>query len=135
MKKLLSLDVQHISTYGLKIEEESFWGKNSPQELPDDDMQADMYLAINTYLNSKDYKRYEISNFALDGFESKHNLNYWNNEEYYGFGLAAHGYIDGIRYSNSYILDKYILEPLVRENEHVQREQEILEDLACGKRR
>lgn len=122
------LGIQHLSTYGLKIEEESFWGKCPPENLPDDDSQADMYLVINDFLEKNGYKRYEISNFAQEGFESKHNLNYWNNEEYYGLGVAAHGYIDGIRYSNSCILDEYITSPLVRKNEHVQSEQEILEE-------
>ena len=52
-------------------------------------------------LKRKKYTHYEVSNFALENYESIHNLNYWNNNEYYGFGLGAHGYIDGIRYENT----------------------------------
>ena len=128
LKTLTDLGIQHISTYGLKIEENSYFYKNIPQNLPDDDIQADMYLFINDYLQKYKFKRYEISNFALQGFESKHNLNYWNNKEYYGFGLSAHGYNDGIRYANSYNLSEYIKSPLVKSSSHKQTEQEKLEE-------
>ena len=128
LKILTNLGIQHISTYGLKIEENSYFYKNVPQNLPDDDIQADMYLFINNYLEKYNFKRYEISNFALQGFESKHNLNYWNNKEYYGFGLSAHGYNDGIRYANSYNLSEYIKSPLIKPSSHKQTEQEKLEE-------
>lgn len=123
-----SLNIQHISTYGLKIEEESYFGKNPPKNLPDEDLQADMYLLINSYLENKDYKRYEISNFAINGYESKHNLNYWNNAEYYGFGVAAHGYLKGIRYSNFKTLEEYIISPQEQETVQVLSMQEKLEE-------
>jgi oxygen-independent coproporphyrinogen-3 oxidase len=123
-----TLGVQHISTYGLKIEEESFWGKFPPENIPDEDIQAEMYLEVNNFLEDIGFKRYEISNFALEGYESKHNLNYWNNEEYYGFGVAAHGYIDGIRYSNYCTLDEYLNNPTQHANGHIQTEQEKLEE-------
>lgn len=128
LEKIVSLGVQHISTYGLKIEEDSYWGKNPPMNLPDEDSQADMYLEVNSFLESKGYKRYEISNFALEGFESKHNLNYWNNEEYYGFGVSAHGYIDGVRYSNFCTLEEYMNNPATHSNGHIQTEEEKLEE-------
>lgn len=128
LEKIIALKVQHISTYGLKIEKESYFGKYLPQDLPDDDLQADMYLLINEYLNEKNYNRYEISNFSLEGFESKHNLNYWNNYEYYGFGVAAHGYVDGIRYSNYRTLDEYFNNPSKYETGHTLSEQEKLEE-------
>lgn len=123
-----SLEIQHISTYGLKIEENSFWGKETPQNLPDDDSQADMYIEINKFLEEKGFLRYEISNFALPNFESKHNTNYWNNEEYYGFGVAAHGYVDGIRYSKTQLLDEYIKNPAEYSESHLQSENEKLEE-------
>jgi oxygen-independent coproporphyrinogen-3 oxidase len=75
-----------------------------------------MYLIVNDYLDKKGYKRYEISNFAIEGFESKHNLNYWNNNEYYGFGVAAHGYVNNCRYSNTENLDEYLKNPHLRKN-------------------
>ena len=123
-----SLDIQHISTYGLKIEEGSYFYQNMPKNLPDDDLQADMYLGINEILENSGYHRYEVSNFALKGFESKHNLNYWNNEEYYGFGVAAHGYIDGIRYSNFTTIEEYLNNPAQHKYGHIQTEKEKLEE-------
>lgn len=128
IETLLSLDIQHISTYGLKIEDGSYFGKNPPQNLPDDDTQADMYLFINEQLQHAGFYRYEVSNFAKPGFESKHNLNYWDNNEYYGFGIASHGYKDGIRYSNTCDFDKYLANPAQHETGHVLTEQEKLEE-------
>lgn len=121
-----SLEVQHISTYGLKIEEGSYFYKNRPENIPDDDLQADMYLKINETLENAGYKRYEVSNFAHTTCESRHNLNYWNNEEYYGFGVAAHGYLDGVRYFNSKTFDKY--SSSFREIEHRVSDTEKLEE-------
>ncbi len=123
-----SLDIQHISTYGLKIEEGSYFFKNIPENLPDDDLQADMYLEINEFLENNNYKRYEVSNFALAGFESKHNLNYWNNTEYYGFGIAAHGYLNGVRYSNFRTLEEYLSSPQEQEITKVLAESEKIEE-------
>lgn len=136
LEKITSLGIQHISTYGLKIEEESFWGKISPKNLPDDDMQADMYILINDYLATKGYDRYEISNFSKKGFESNHNLNYWDNAEYYGFGVAAHGYVDGIRYSNPTVLKQYLENPLKHHEEHlVSKEEQLEEEIFLGFRK
>lgn len=125
---ITTLGIQHISTYGLKIEEGSYFYNNPPKNLPDDDAQADMYITINNYLEKNGYKRYEISNFCLEGFESKHNLNYWNNSEYYGFGVSAHGYINGVRYSNYCTLEEYFKNPAQHQNGHIQTEQEKLEE-------
>ena len=69
-----------------------------------------MYFTIINYLKKRKYNHYEISNFALKGYESRHNLSYWNNEEYYGFGLGASGYIDGFRYDNTRNLSRYMSE-------------------------
>ena len=122
------LDIQHVSTYGLKIEEGSYFYSNYPQSLPNDDLQADMYLEINKYLENLGYKRYEISNFAKNGYESKHNLTYWDNAEYYGFGVAAHGYINGIRYSNYTTLEEYMNSPSTHECGHFLTDKEKLEE-------
>lgn len=141
LEKFLSLDIQHISTYGLKIEEESFWGKCYNKEtnllitsdtdqiyLPLDDEQADMYEVVNDVLEANGFYRYEVSNFAKDGFESSHNLNYWNNNEYYGFGVAAHGYVDGVRYSNYTSLEEYMAKPHIHECGRTLSMQEKLEE-------
>lgn len=127
LEKFLELGIQHISTYGLKIEAESFWGKNPPN-VPDDDIQADMYELINQKLEQNGFFRYEVSNFAQKGFESRHNLNYWDNNEYYGFGVAAHGYLDGARYSNFTTLEEYLEKTSTHEIGHILSEEEKLEE-------
>lgn len=127
LEKFLELGIQHISTYGLKIEADSFWGKNPPN-VPDDDIQADMYELINQKLEQNGFFRYEVSNFAQKGFESRHNLNYWDNNEYYGFGVAAHGYLDGARYSNFTTLEKYMKKPSTHEVGHILSQEEKLEE-------
>lgn len=128
LKSFLELDIQHISTYGLKIEENSFFGKNPPKDLPDDDIQADMYEKINNILANNGFIRYEISNFAKEGYHSRHNMNYWNNAEYYGFGVASHGYLDENRYSNVCTIEKYIENCTEREFSHKVTLQEKLEE-------
>ena len=128
LKRLIELDIEHISTYGLKIDEGCYFASNRPKKLPNDDMQADMYLLINETLEKSGFSRYEVSNFAKQNFESRHNLNYWNNEEYYGFGVAAHGYIDGKRYSNQTTIKKYCENPLIHNETHALSEQERLEE-------
>lgn len=125
---ITSLNVEHISTYGLKIEENSYFGKYLPENLPDDDLQADMYLLINKSLENSGFSRYEISNFARRGYVSNHNLNYWNNNDYYGFGLSAHGYKAGIRYCNASDIDRYYQNPTVHELEHTVSLKEKLEE-------
>ena len=107
--KTASLKTEHISCYGLKIEEGTQLSmfKDSPF-LPDDDVQADMYLYAIETLARFGYKQYEISNFARRGFESKHNMKYWFGEEYIGFGAAAHSYIGKCRYSFVEDVEKYV---------------------------
>ncbi len=128
LDRFLSLDIQHISTYGLKIEENCFWSKEPPKDLPSEDLQADMYEEVDNTLENAGFYRYEVSNFAKKGFESRHNLNYWDNNEYYGFGAAAHGYSDGIRYSNFTNLEDYMAKPHIHEFGHTLNEQEKLEE-------
>ena len=123
LKKALKLGVQHISLYGLKIDEGCYFYKNMPEKLPDIDSQADMYLKAVEIL--KNFGHYEISNF---GKPSQHNLNYWNNNSYYGFGIAAHGYINNIRYSNFETLEEYINNPTKHNIEIKLTKQEQLEE-------
>jgi len=124
----VSLDVTHISSYGLKIDEGSYFYKNKPKNLPDSDMQADMYLKMTEILEQNGFKHYEISNFAKNGFYSEHNMNYWNAKEYYGFGCASCGYENKIRYSHENTIEKYIKNPLFLIKETPQTEQEMLEE-------
>ena len=91
--------VKHISAYILKIEENTvFYRKRDSLNLPDDDVTADMYLEAVSYLEQNGFNQYEISNFALAGYESRHNLKYWNCEEYLGIGPSAHSFFDGKRF-------------------------------------
>ncbi len=122
------LDLEHISTYGLKIEPGSFFYKNLPKNLPDEDMQADMYLKINEICHKYGYHHYEISNFAKKNFISKHNLNYWNAKEYYGFGCASAGYENLVRYSHLSSIEKYCLNPLNLTDLFVLNTQYLLEE-------
>lgn len=89
----------HISAYILKLEEGT-WFYNNVQKLnlPDEDLTADLYLQMVGFLEESGFSQYEISNFAKPGYESKHNLKYWNCEEYLGIGPAAHSFLDGKRF-------------------------------------
>lgn len=126
LKRGINLDIQHISLYGLKIDEGSYFYKYKPENLPDDDIQADMYIkAIETMIN---FEHYEISNFSKKGYNSRHNMNYWDNNTYYGFGCAAHGYIDGNRYFNTSNLNNYLINPIDNKTFHKLTIQEQLEE-------
>ena len=104
-----ALKVEHVSCYGLKIEEgtQLYIFKDSPF-LPNDDAQYDMYLYAVEMLSRFGYRQYEISNFARRGYESKHNLKYWLGDEYIGFGPGAHSYIGRCRYSFYEDIEKYV---------------------------
>lgn len=128
LKQAVELGLQHISLYGLKIEEGCYFYQNIPQNLPDDDIQADMYLKAIDCLQQLGYVHYEVSNFAQTDYYSRHNLNYWNNAEYYGFGAGAHGYKNGERYENEFNLDSYIKNPIAKINSHTLTKQEQLEE-------
>lgn len=105
----VSCGAKHISAYMLKIEEGTYFYKNrSKLDLPDDDFTADLYLHMVMRLESAGFMQYEISNFSLPGFESRHNLKYWNCEEYLGIGPAAHSFIDGKRFYYERDTDAFI---------------------------
>ena len=114
--------------YGLKIDENCYFSKYPPNNLPDEDIQADMYLKAIEILIKNNFSHYEISNFAKNNFFSKHNLNYWNNKNYYGFGAGAHGYENEIRYYNTANLKNYILSPCKHEYSKKLTTQEQLEE-------
>lgn len=100
--QILKLEPEHISAYGLKIEEGTpFAQMRETLSFPDEDQEFEMYVTCRKLLEANGYRRYEISNFAKSGRESKHNLRYWRGEEYIGFGVAAHSFVDGERFGNS----------------------------------
>lgn len=95
----VSQNITHISCYILKIEKNTpFYTMRERLNLPDDDTVADMYLFMCEYLEKHGFMQYEISNFSKKGFESKHNLKYWNCEEYLGIGASAHSFMNGKRF-------------------------------------
>ncbi|OGI21465.1 MAG: hypothetical protein A2287_02370 [Candidatus Melainabacteria bacterium RIFOXYA12_FULL_32_12] len=122
------LDIHHISAYGLKIEEGTKFAKNLPPNLPEEEISAQMYLKTIEILDDYNFRHYEISNFAISGYESRHNLSYWHNEEYFGFGLAAHSYVNGVRYSNTCNLDEYVNDPSKKASSHKVSKQEAIEE-------
>lgn len=109
-----ALGPEHLSCYGLKLEEGTpLWQQRQELTLPDDDAQADMYLYTVAALSEAGYGQYEISNFAKAGRESRHNLKYWRMQEYAGFGPGAHSDFGGVRYGYVRDLDGYIAGRLV----------------------
>lgn len=128
LKTAIDLNVEHISLYGLKLDKGCDFYEKPPENIPNQDTQADMYLKAVEILKNRGFEHYEISNFGIKSFESKHNLNYWNNNTYYGFGCSASGYIDKIRYQMTPDLEKYIHNPFNRDFEQELSEQEILEE-------
>ena len=111
LEKIISLNPNHISVYSLIVEEGTLIFKLLEEgkiKLPSDEEERRMYWYVKDFLELSGYNHYEISNFSKKGKESKHNLNCWNQEEYIGFGLAAHSYINGIRFCNISNLEEYI---------------------------
>lgn len=111
LNEVIKLDPNHISLYSLILEPGTELEKLVTQhklELIDDKIEREMYWKTKNILEKNGYKHYEISNFAKNGYESKHNMDCWNQEEYIGFGLAAHSYYNNKRFSNKANLENYI---------------------------
>lgn len=109
--RIIKLNPEHISVYSLIIEEGTpFYKKymNNELKLPEDEIERKMYWLVKKRLEEAGYKHYEISNFAKPGYESKHNLACWNQEEYIGLGVSAHSYTNNLRYSNIDNIPNYI---------------------------
>lgn len=125
----LKLDIPHISTYSLIIEDNTMLKINGMKNI-DEDIDYEMYKYIEDALEKNDYIHYEISNYAKNGYQSKHNLVYWNNEEYYGFGLSSTSYINNERITNTKNLRKYLngeyLDTSVYEDKDISMENEIM---------
>lgn len=134
LQKTMEIEPKHVSLYGLKIEEGSYFYKNMPKNLPNDDLQASMYELALEVLNKK-YQHYEFSNFTLnEKYFSKHNLTYWNCKKYYGFGLSASGYIDFGRYTNTFNYKNYINNPTDKFFEKLSIQSKIEEEIFLGLR-
>ena len=107
LASFLSLDVPHISLYSLIIEQHTKFSVKKIEYI-DEDLDYEMYKYINKVLKENGYIHYETSNYAKDGFQSMHNLTYWHNLEYYGFGIGASGYLNNVRYENTHSINNYL---------------------------
>ena len=130
--RILDLYPEHISSYGLKIEENTVFAKTRDKlALPNEDEEFSFYKILTDKLAQNGYHKYEISNFSREGFESKHNTRYWLGDEYIGFGVAAHSFFDGERYGNSrdiksFIASKDITEERRRLTKHESDEEYVM---------
>ncbi|WP_295631026.1 radical SAM family heme chaperone HemW [uncultured Mitsuokella sp.] len=125
LETMISLQPEHISIYGLQLEEGTAFAKMQEMgklHLPDEDTVEEMYDTMTSFLPQHGYARYEISNFAKPGFESRHNLSYWQDIPYLGLGAAAHSYLEGQRYENVRDIPAYI--EGIRLGRSIRREEE-----------
>lgn len=129
LEQALALDIQHISMYGLKVEEQTALARllqhpvaQSAYLMPSDDETVERYYQAVQALHVDGFEQYEFSNFCRPGFESRHNLNYWQNGAYYAFGVSAHGYVPAqntakgvtqmLRYETVRDLEAYLANPM-----------------------
>ena len=111
LNEIIKLNPTHVSVYSLIVEENTKMEQlinNKELQLPDEELERQMYWYVKNTLELNGYNHYEISNFAKKGKESKHNLNCWEQKEYIGLGLAAYSYLNGVRYGNTGNIEKYI---------------------------
>ena len=134
LKEFLKLDITHISTYSLIIEDKTILKINNHKNI-DEDIDYQMYKLIENTLTQNGYIHYEVSNYAKKGYESKHNLVYWNNKEYYGFGLGSTSYINNIRRTNTKNLTKYLKSNYIDEEECEDIDTRIENEIMLGLRK
>ncbi|WP_125766310.1 radical SAM family heme chaperone HemW [Lapidilactobacillus wuchangensis] len=142
LTQALALDIPHYATYSLILEQRTvFYNlmRRGKLHLPSQDMEADMYQLAMDMFAEHGVEQYEISNFAKPGFQSQHNLVYWHNEHYFGFGAGASGYLNNTRYQNFGPIQQY-LKPLqqdqlpVLNTENITEDQQIEEQMFLGLR-
>ena len=127
VEKALALDIPHLSLYSLILENHTVFmnrQRRGQLHLPNEDTESDMFAYILSELKRHGFDHYEISNFAKPGFESRHNLMYWDNAEYYGIGAGASGYLNGMRYRNRGPIQHYL--KAVSEQGHARLHEEYL---------
>ncbi|QGX44900.1 radical SAM family heme chaperone HemW [Streptococcus equinus] len=140
--KAIALDIPHLSLYSLILEHHTvFMNKmrRGKLQLPQEDLEAEMFEYIISELEKNGFEHYEISNFTKPGFESRHNLMYWDNAEYYGVGAGASGYLNGVRYRNRGPIQHYlkaVSEGNARlSEENLTKEEMMEEELFLGLRK
>lgn len=134
LDEYLKLDIPHISIYSLILEDNTILKVNNYIEL-DDDITRKMYDLITKTLKNNGYIHYEISNFSKEGYSSIHNLTYWNNDKYYGFGLGASGYIDNVRYTNTRSINKYLDNDYLYDKEIIDKKLDMSYFMILGLRK
>ncbi len=110
ISRLIERNIEHISFYSLKLEKGTpmyALEKNNKIVMPDEEYEREMYYAGRSLMERNNFLQYEISNFSKNGFECRHNLKYWSQDEYIGLGPSAHSFMDGVRYSNPADLKMY----------------------------
>lgn len=131
---ILNLNVNHISTYSLMIEEHTKLYIDKVSNI-DDELDYNMYMHICNKLKNFGFDHYEISNFSKKDFESKHNLVYWNNNNYYGFGVGASGYINDIRYDNTRSISNYLKGNIIYNSHKLNLKEKIENEFILGLRK
>ena len=128
---ILSLDVPHVSTYSLIIEDNTKLKIKGIKNI-DKSLDREMYDMISKILKENDYIHYEVSNFAKNNYQSKHNLKYWNNLHYYGFGVGASSYLGNIRYTNTKSITNYIEGKTILAKEILTYKDKIFYEIMLG---
>lgn len=131
---IYSLNIEHVSCYSLIIEEHTKLDINKIKNISED-IDYEMYMTICDSMKRHGFKHYEISNYAKEGFESRHNTVYWENKEYYGFGLGASGYIGNRRVSNTGSLNKYLEGNYLLEEEILEKEDLVYYEIILNLRK
>ena len=112
LKGVLALAPTHISAYSLMLEEGTpLYQQRKSLPIPNEEEEEALDLCVKEVLASHGYRHYEISNYAKEGYASRHNMHYWHSDPYLGFGVAAYSYFDGVRYGNHSDLAAYIADP------------------------
>ena len=140
--KAIGLDIPHMSLYSLILENHTVFMnrmRRGKLPLPKEELEAEMFEYIIAELERAGFEHYEISNFSKSGFESRHNLMYWDNAEYYGIGAGASGYVNGVRYKNHGPIRHYL--SAVEEGnariteEHLSQKEQMEEEMFLGLRK
>lgn len=142
LKKVISLNPEHISAYSLKVEKGTKFyqlKKENKLNLPSEILDRKMYKSLINILENNNYNLYEISNFSKKGYKSKHNLAYWYRNNYFGFGIAAHGFLDSKRYGNFLDFENYFKsikegKKPIKSIEILNKEEKIFEEIMLGLR-
>ena len=131
LQRIVKLDVNHVSTYSLEIHNNTILGINKTIPISDE-LDNKMWMVICDYLKDNGYNHYEVSNFCKDNSYSRHNLVYWKNEKYYGFGLGASGYVQNIRYDNTRSMSNYVKGKRIINKEKLTKKDMISYELILG---